>query len=136
MTARGREVGATRRVSGDSGQATVELALVLPFLVALMFAIAQVGLVVRAQIMSIHAAREGARVVAVDPAADVREAVLRAARLDGARTVVTVSAAIPGEPVTVTVQYDVATELPLIGPLLGDVLIEAEATMLVEGQSD
>ena len=61
----------------EGGQATVELVLVLPVVVLLVMAVLQVGLVARAEVMTIHASREGARVAAVgaDPAA-VRTAVI------------------------------------------------------------
>jgi len=120
--------------ASDEGQSAVELALVLPLLVALMFAVAQIGLVVRAQIMVLHAAREAVRVVSVDPAADAEGAVLAAAKLDGPRTVVAVTGdTAPGGLVTVEVTYDVSTEVPLVGPFFGDVEVSGTATMMVEG---
>ena len=51
----------------DRGQAVVELALTFPFIVLLLLAIIQLGLVVRDQILVVHASREAARVGAVDP---------------------------------------------------------------------
>jgi Flp pilus assembly protein TadG len=46
----------------------VELALVLPLVLLLLLGVVQVGLVVRDQILVVHAAREAAREAAVDPA--------------------------------------------------------------------
>ena len=46
----------------DGGQAAVELALVLPMVCTLLLAVVQVALVVHAQLLVVHAAREGARV--------------------------------------------------------------------------
>ena len=71
------------------GQATAEYALVLLGVaaVALLLAAVQVGLIVRDQVLVVHAAREAAREAAVDPdpAAAKRAAVegsgLRASRL-------------------------------------------------------
>ena len=63
-------VGPVRRRRGDGGQASVELALVLPLVVLLLLAVVQLGLLVRDQILVVHAAREAAREAAVDPAAD------------------------------------------------------------------
>ena len=57
----------TRWRRGDEGQAAVELALVLPLVVALLLAVVQVGLIVRDQVLVVHAAREAAREAAVDP---------------------------------------------------------------------
>ena len=59
------------RGTGDEGQAAVELALVLPLVALLLLALVQVGLVVRDQILVIHAAREAAREAAVDAGPDV-----------------------------------------------------------------
>lgn len=123
-----------RRGRGDEGQATVEVALVLPFLVVLLLAMAQVGLIIRAQVMVIHAAREAARAVAVDSGADARSAALMASTLDPGRTDVVVSGSLePGGHVTVSVNYLVETRIPLANALVGDVELEGEATMLVEG---
>ena len=41
---------------GDEGQATVELALVLPVIAMLMLLLVQVGVLVRDQVLVIHAA--------------------------------------------------------------------------------
>ena len=124
----------SRRGRGDKGQATVEVALVLPFLVVLLLAMAQVGLIIRAQVMVIHAAREAARAVAVDATADAQGAALLASTLDPGRTTVDVSGSLdPGGHVTVTVGYVVESSIPLAGAIIGDVELDAEATMLVEG---
>ena len=53
--------------SDASGQATVEAALVLPFIVMLLLAVVQVGLLARDQVLVTHAAREAARAAAVNP---------------------------------------------------------------------
>lgn len=124
----------SRRGRGDDGQATVEVAIVLPFLVVLLLAMAQVGLVIRAQVMVIHAAREAARAVAVDSGADATEAALLASTLDPSRTAVDVSGSLePGGHVTVTVNYSVVPSVPLAGAIVGAVDLDASATMLVEG---
>jgi Flp pilus assembly protein TadG len=60
---RGGGHGSPRR--GDGGQAAVEFALVLPLLAALLLVLVQVGLLVRDQVLVIHAAREAVRQVAV-----------------------------------------------------------------------
>lgn len=122
------------RGRGDKGQASVEVALVLPFLVVLLLAMAQVGLIIRAQVMVIHAAREAARAVAVDASADATAAALLASTLDPGRTTVDVSGSLdPGGHVTVTVRYLVETRVPIARSLVGDVELEGSATMLVEG---
>jgi hypothetical protein len=112
------------------GQATVELALVLPLVVFGLMAVLQVGLIVRDQVAVIHAAREAARAASVDrdPGRAVRAArrVLARAEVDvGARPRL-------GEPITVAVEYHARTDLPLVGPLFPDPDLRAKATMRVE----
>ena len=147
MTARGTGPGpsATRRRcrlgprGGPSrvrerGQATVELALVLPLVVALVLLVLQVGLVSRDQVLVVHAAREAARVAAVDADAAAPSAAARAATpLDGSRLRVTVGPrGGPGSIVRVEVSYRCPTDVPLVGGLTGDVDLRASAAMRVE----
>lgn len=116
------------------GQATVEAALVLPFVALLLLAVVQVGILVRAQVLVTHAAREAARAAAVDPdpsaAVDAAE---HASSLDATRMRVDVEGrGLRGSHVTVRVTYDAPTDVPLIGGLIGEVHLEGEATMRVE----
>jgi Flp pilus assembly protein TadG len=62
-----RAIGRLSRQRGERGQATVELALLLPVICGLLLLIVQVGLVARAQILLTAATREAARAAAVDP---------------------------------------------------------------------
>lgn len=121
------------RAREDGGQSTVELALVLPVLLVFVLGIVQVALVAQAQIAVVHAARETARTISVDPQADAAAAAGRAVALDPTRTTVTVTGSRSrGEVVHVTVTHRMATNVPLIGPLLGDVSLDATAAMLIE----
>ena len=118
----------------ERGQATVEAALVLPLVVLLLLAVVQVGLLVRAEVLVTHAAREAARSAAVD---SDPEAAARAAKgsttLDPHRMSVNVKGRDgPGSRVQVEVTYSAATEVPLVGALIGDVTVHATATMRVE----
>jgi len=124
----------TGRCQREGGQATVEVALLLPLLVLLLLAVVQVGLVVRDQVVVTHVAREAARAAAVDPQLAVaREGATAAARLDPDRLEVELSGSTdPGGRLTVTVRYRSPTRVPLIGPLVGDRTLVAEATMRVE----
>ncbi len=67
----------------ESGQATVEFAIVLPALLLVVLAFVQVSLVVLTKFAVTHTAREVARVLVVDPGADAA-AVAHAARPFGA----------------------------------------------------
>ena len=116
------------------GQATVELALLLPVVLALVLGVMQVGLVVRSQVQVTHAAREAARAVAVtsDPS-QAADAAARAGGLDPSRLQVEVSGVVQrGGIVTVTVRYRAPTDVALVGPAVNDVVLTAEASMLVE----
>jgi hypothetical protein len=110
--------------SRERGQATVELALALPFVVAALLVVVQVGLVVRAQVLVVHAAREAAR------AAAVGEPVPPADGLDPGRT--RVELARGGGRITAIVTYRAVTELPLVGRLVPDLDLRGRATMRVE----
>jgi Flp pilus assembly protein TadG len=124
----------TRGRPPDRGQASVELALVLPLVALLLLAIVQVGLVVRAQVLVTHAAREAARAAAVDDDPHAAAAAAAAsATLDPARLVVTAEGrGEAGSQVHVHVIYRAPTGVPLVGALLGDVTLTADATMRVE----
>ena len=123
----------TRR-GDDGGQAVVELALVLPLVFLVLLAVVQVGLLVRDQVLVVHAAREAAREAAVDPSPEAaRQAALAGSRLVADRLTVTSSGrGGPGSRVTVEVRYRAPTDVPLVGALVGDAGLEGSATMRVE----
>ena len=132
----GRRVGA-RTTRTDVGQATVELAVVLPLVVMLLVLVLQIALVARDQVMVVHAAREAARSAAVAEAAGDRpEAATRAARASGAFAPAQMSVVTElldgGRRVRATVRHTNRTDLPLVGALLPDVDLEASAVMRVE----
>jgi len=118
----------------EDGQSSVELALCLPVLAFVALVLLQVAVVVRAQVLLTHAAREAAREAAVTAdVAAVRRAAVESGGLDGARLSVTVSGrGRPGSRARVEVRYVVPTDLPLVGPLVGDLQIRANAAMRVE----
>lgn len=124
---------AIRRGRGESGQATVELALALPLLAVLLLALVQVGLVVRAHVLVGHAVREAARAAAVDADPAAADAAAAAGGLDPDRVEVSTGGrAGPGSRVTVVVRYQVPTDVALIGRFVADLELTAEATMRVE----
>jgi hypothetical protein len=111
------------------------VALLLPFVVMLALTVAQIGIVVRTQVLVVHAAREGARQAAVDADLGATVAAVEAATtLDPARLEVRVTGrAAPGSLVTVEVTYRAPTNLALVGRLVDDVVLVERATMRVEG---
>lgn len=130
MTFTGRPIAALLPLRREEGQATVEFALLLPLVLLAATAVVQVGLVARDQIAVVHAAREAARAAAVDPAPAravraAREVVPHAEVVVGARPPV-------GELIRVEVEARSITDLPLVGALLPDPLLRADASMRVE----
>lgn len=126
-----------RREREDEGQASVELALVLPLVALLLLAVVQVGLLVRDQILVVHAAREAAREAAVDPSPDAprRAASASSTLADSRLTVTSTGRGAAGSRVRVEVVYRAPTAVPLVGAALGDLTLRASATMRVEGSS-
>ncbi|MEM9519540.1 MAG: TadE family protein [Actinomycetota bacterium] len=106
----------------------METALLLPIIALALLAVIQIGLVVHARVMVTHAAREGARIAAVDGSdRSVREAVIASGGLAPDRLDVAISGR--GDRVTIVVRYRAPTTVPLIGPLIGDVELTGSATM-------
>ncbi len=115
----------------DRGQATVELALILPVLIVLAMVIVEVGTVARTAVLVQHAAREGVRVAAVGGSSRrVEDAVIGSAGLNPLDT--EVERVVEGDRVTVTVHHLARTDTPLIGPVLPDVVLTASAVMFLE----
>lgn len=125
----GRGWGASHR--GDRGQSTVELALALPLVTLVLLLVVQVGLVVRDQVLVTGAAREAARTAAVvgpDDRSAIERAAARAGSLAPDRLHVEVGSGVDGA-VAVHVRYRSRTDLPLIGALVPDLDLHADATM-------
>ena len=122
----------TKRAS--EGQAAVELALAVPLLALLLLGLVQLGLLIRDQVLVVHAAREAARQAAVDAAPDAarRAAIASSGLASGRIAVDVIGRGAPGSRVRVDVRYRAATDVPLVGAALGDVQMHAEATMRVE----
>lgn len=123
-----------RSCAGQHGQATVELALVLPVVVLLALMILQAGLVAKDFLLVHHAAREAARAAAVEPSATTaRSAAAAAGGLKGDRlTVFWSGGADPGDRGTASVGYRSPTHVPLVGRLIDDVTLSAEVTVRIE----
>ena len=120
---------------GDGGQATVELAVVLPLVAILALVVAQVGLVVRQHLLVAHATREAVRAAAVaegDRSVAARRAAERAGPLDDQRLDIEVETVDDGAAVRVTVGFRAITDLPLVGALLPDPRLEDSAVMRIE----
>jgi len=116
------------------GQATIELALLLPVVTLFAWALVEIGMVATDNVRLWHAAREAARVGVVDPdPTAIREAAERSG-LDPIVLSVRPGAEgrIQGEPLTVTLSYRPTSSAPLIGKLFEAIVMTAEATMRIE----
>jgi Flp pilus assembly protein TadG len=102
-----------RKTRSDRGAAAVEFALVLPVLLVLVLGIVEFGRIYNVQISVTNAAREGARVMAIEN----KPAVARAAAVAAAPSVnpaiatanvnVTPASCVDGATATVTITYHV-----------------------------
>lgn len=106
-----------RRAGGERGNTIVEMALVLPILVLLVFGVVEFGRAYNAQATLTHAAREGVRVLALtgDPGAATAAARNAAGMLDTGSLSVATDPCDPGEPTKVQLTYPFSYEVPLLG---------------------
>lgn len=116
--------------SRQRGQATVELALLLPVLVMAVLAVLQIALLVRDQLGVVRAAREVARVSSVDR--DIAHAITAGHRVVAGASVNVRRPPRVGDVVEVEVAVRSVTDLPLIGVLFPDPVLHAHASMRVE----
>ena len=109
----------------ERGQATVELALVLPVLALLVAGVIAVGVVAATQVSLENAAREAARAAALEPPAARARAVEAATRSLGATDHVV---AVEVGPEYVTVRVSAEAPLTSMIPGLSARRLEADAT--------
>ena len=120
----------TGRPRGEHGQATLEFAMVLPVVVLAVLLVFQVLVVADHALLVQHAAREAARAASVDPTgADARAAVARV--IPGARLVVVRHGGV-GANVEAHVSFIDPTSLPIVGPLVPSVSLDATTLMRIE----
>ncbi len=119
--------------SGSSGQATVELALALPFVALLLAALVEVGVLARNHALVWHAAREAGRIAAVEPESGSVEQAARRSGLAPLEVAIDTppEERIAGRPIRVTVSYHHDGRVPVLGYLF-QTEIEASASMRIE----
>ncbi len=119
------------RTRSQRGQATVELALLLPVVVVMSLLVLQVAMALRDRMVVQHGVRSAARAVIVDP----DEAAARRALADaglGVRADVSLRGdPRPGALVTVTVSMR-PTVVPLLGRLVAGDQVRSSLTVMVE----
>jgi Flp pilus assembly protein TadG len=114
----------------ESGQAAVEVALVLPLVVMFALGALQVAVVARDQLAIEYVAREAARAASVS--ADPHRAAAAAAQRVTSLAPIDVSVSVAGDIVRVAVHYVNATDVALVGTAIGDVTLQATAAMAWE----
>lgn len=126
------------------GQAVVEMALVLPILLMLIFGIVEFGRILNTYMIVTNLSREGAREGAVGGTdteiVNAVESGTNADQFDTASISIAIDppATLSGRPrgsaVKVTVSYPVDIIAPIIGPIIGDpFVVTSQTTMRVEG---
>lgn len=125
------------RRRSELGQATVELAAVIPLFLLVTILLVQVGTVLLDQLAVVQAARAGARIAAVDSAQGAAAAAAgRATGLEPDRLSVTVGSRPDADGmVRVRVRYTSQIKAPFTGSVLLRPQVEGTAAMRVEGES-
>ena len=117
----------------ERGQATVELALLLPFVCGLLLLVAQLALVARSQILLHHVTRETARAVALDgDTGSALEAGRRATGLDPERLALTVEPAGAAGLFAVEGHYRLDVIVPLVDLLRREVTLDSRLVVRAE----
>jgi Flp pilus assembly protein TadG len=118
----------------ERGQTTVELALCLPFVILVIAVVIEAGMVGADQVRLWHAARETARIAAVDGDLDaIREGTERSGLDNVEITVEPVDAnRAQGAPVRVDLVRRAGGHVPFADLLLSHVIQRAHATMRIE----
>jgi Flp pilus assembly pilin Flp len=120
----------TRNIKNEKGASSIEFALVLPVLVMLMIGILQFGSAYGNYLAITHAAREGARLAAVN---QFSEAVVREKAYPVNPDSIAISypnGNIHGEPVMVTIKYSKRIDIPIWGSTV--IPLQSQASMRIE----
>ena len=127
-----------RLINENRGQALVELALIMPILIMLLFGIIEFGRVFNAYLIVNNASREGARTASVgaDNLTIINKVKQTVPNLDQSKLSVEIlplSNRKRGEPVTVTVKYSIKLYAPLVDIALTNPMpVTNQTTMRVE----
>lgn len=125
----------------EKGQSMVELALILPIIIVILFGILEFGRIFHSYLVITHAAREGVRYGTVGKTdAEIIGRIREAAPLPEADTKLHVTKLEPsqssrtsGLPLTVEITYDIALITPIFSDFLPNpVTLRAQSTMRVE----
>lgn len=120
-----------KKLSLDRGQATVEFALVLPFMVLFSLCIVQLASVANDQLALNHAAQTAARAISL---ADIttesaQQVAINTVEREINLSNIDVAASLSSDASMVELNYSRKIELPLIGVLIHEIDLRATATM-------
>ena len=118
------------RSEPDSGQATVELALVMPLIIGLLLIILNVGLVVRDQLAVWHAASAGARAASISP--DSPDVVQQAVEAEVQLRPLHLRIVRDGDLITVEAKYPRTIGLWVFNYIAPSLILSATVTMHVQ----
>jgi len=109
-----------RIIKSEKGASAVEFALILPILIILVFGIFEFGIAFNNYITITHAAREGARIAAVDlNNPDLKDIIIERAYpvpiTPDDITISTPEGINIGDPVEVEITYAISITIPLVG---------------------
>ena len=124
-----------RIIKSEKGASAVEFAIILPILIILVFGIVEFGIAFNNYITITHAAREGARIAAVDlNNPDLKNIIIERAYpvpiTPDDITISTPEGTDIGDPVEVEITYNISITIPLVGSW--DIPLKNKAIMRLE----
>jgi len=129
------KIKSIRLIKNEKGVSAVEFALILPILIVLVFGIFQFGIAYNNYITITHAAREGARLAAVDLTnPSLKQIIIERAYpiplTEADITISTPGGTEIGDPVEVEIIYNITVEIPLVGSW--NIPLTSKAVMRIE----
>ncbi len=118
-------------LTAESGQATVEFALVLPFLFLFSMTIVQVGSVANDQLALGHAARTAARAISLGDITSENANQVAFSAVENAITLenIDIQVELDESLARVTLTYERQISLPIIGDLIDDLTLHSSVSM-------
>ena len=122
--------------AAENGQATVEFALVLPFLFLFSLSVVQVGSIANDQLALGHAARSAARAISLGDVTDQSANQIATNAVDNTITLnnVRIDIELGDKFAQVALSYTRTINIPIIGRLINEVTLHSSATMPRESQ--
>ncbi|GDX34227.1 hypothetical protein LBMAG16_10580 [Actinomycetes bacterium] len=117
--------------AAETGQATVEFALVLPFLFLFSLSVVQVGSIANDQLALGHAARSAARAISLGDVTDQSAGQIASNAVDNTTTLknIRIDVELGGKFAQVALSYTRKINIPIIGRLINEVTLHSSATM-------